>query len=78
MKQCFLQLFTFAKKLNYSIRYFLEQKNNVQSTLLAQTAAQLDDLITLIEERIWDPMRQDKWRYSWGSTPLYQRKHILS
>lgn len=79
LQECFPQLFSSAKKLNCSGRYFLDNTTSpiFSLPLSAQASQQLNDLLYLIQERIWDPMVHGKWQYIWGTNTFRPTKHTL-
>jgi hypothetical protein len=81
LKDRYTQLFSFNRKPKCSIRFFLNQDadNIFRLPLSVQAAAQLEEVLEIVEGINWDENAFDKWSYSWGN-PIFSSKktyHLL-
>lgn len=65
----FPELFSFARKPKSSICFFLDKslENIFYLPLSKEASDQLDEVILLVNSRIWDVDIEDEWIYSWGN-----------
>ena len=70
IKNLYPQLYSVAKKLNYSFTFFLEQPINTLFSfpISPQSFDQLSELMSLLENMSRDEHANHSWRYIWGSS----------
>ena len=80
LKDKYPQLFSFTRKPNCSVSYFINQPINrvIYTTVSPIAEAQLVELISMMQDRSWETDSKDKWTYRWGSETYSSKKAYKS
>lgn len=75
MNDKFPQLFSFTRKPECSVRFYLSQQmDRIFSPLSQIVDRQLEEVHQILQTRNWDESIKDTWHYSWGSSKYSSKK----
>ena len=76
LDETYPQLFSFTRKPKCSLRYFIDQDENVTFTLplSVQASQQLSEIRNNLLQSTWDVNTEHLWTYVWGNRKFSSRK----